>query len=304
MTIGTSLVYRKDTLLKAKTVTDDHPLPVSLALDTGLALAINEVFNLYGDVISVSQRAQNLLKFGRTPNADNGVRTTVAEFGSVGSENVNETFVSTNIIDEISSSSGSDTGVVVVEGHTIDGSGNLTFIEQDVTLDGQTPVALGTPLARASRLYVKDGTFASPASDLVGNIYVYDSSATTVVSGVPQTNAAVKLRIVAGRNQSDKAATSIASSDYLIVTNMAFSMTRTVGSAVSVDFEVEHRHLGGVWRPFGAVVDVDREAPYVNVPLFPYRVIQPNSDLRVVATSNTNSTEVTAFIEGVLAVIV
>jgi hypothetical protein len=283
--------------------TRDKPWPVSVMQDAWLAHAVNEIEGTFGDVVSIYDKAKSLNKFGRSQNADNGIRTTVATFGSVATVNLNETYETTNAIDSIASSSGSDTEIMTLEGHTIDGSGNLTFSVQDVTLTGQTPVTLGTALARASRLTVKDGTFGSPSSDLVGDIYVYKSGG-TVTAGVPQTSADVKLRIIAGRNQSEKCATSISQFDYWILTGIDVSMERAGGGSTAVDFEIEHRASGGVWHPLGMTIDVDKNTPFQQVLFTPYRIVQPNSDIRVVATSDTADTTISAELEGVLALVV
>jgi len=261
---------------------------------------LNVIQSTYGHTADVQQKGKSLNKFGRTNNADAGVRTTVGTFGSVATINVNETLATTNAIDTVSSSSASDTEVLSLEGHTIDASGNLTFVVQDVTLTGQTVVTLDTPLARANRLYVKDGTFASPSSDLVGDVYVFESGG-TVTSGVPQTSADVHLRIVAGKNQTEKCATAISSTDYWIISGVTVSMARTGGSTVAVDFELEVCGRGGVWRPLGATIDVSKNAPFAAVSFSPHRIIRPNSDVRMVATSTAADTIVSAEIEGYLA---
>jgi len=270
--------------------------------DTAMFQAVNTIKSTYGHTVSLLQKAKSLGKFGYTGNADNGVRTTVATFGSVATVNVNETYSTTNDIDKIVSSSGSDTETITLEGHTIDGSGNLTFAVQDVTLTGQTAVTLTTPLARASRAYVKAGTFASPASDLVGDIYVFASSGVTVTNGVPQTSTAVKLRIPAGKNQTEKAATSISSTDYWILTGVKFGLARDVSTALA-EFEVEQRVLGGVWRPFGSIITLSTNQAFIYVPYNPYRIVTPNTDVRAVVTATANDTKASALIEGYLVTI-
>jgi hypothetical protein len=282
--------------------TQANPMPVAAWQDAWMAHALNEIEGTYGDVVSIYNKAKSLNKFGRTANADSGIRTTVATFGSVATINVNETYETTDAIDSIASSSGSDTEILTLEGHTIDGSGNLTFSTQEVTLTGQTPVTLGTALARASRLTVKDGTFGSPSNALVGDIYVYKSGG-TVTAGVPQTSADVKLRVIAGRNQSEKCATSLSQFDYWILTGIDVSMERAGGGSTAVDFEIETRQLGGVWHPLGMTIDVDKETPFQQVVFTPYRIIPPNADVRVVATSDTADTTISAELEGVLALI-
>lgn len=271
--------------------------------DPWTEFAVAQILDTYGDVVDLKPKA--LRKFGRTENADDDVKTTVGTFGSVSTPNVNETYSTTNDIDKIVSSSGSDTEVLHVEGHTINVStGDLTFAVQEVTLTGQTPVTLGTPLARLSRMKVKKGTFASPASNLVGNIYGYASDGVTVTSGVPQTNTAVKARIVAGGNTTAKAATSISSVDYWIISQIQASCGKNNSSTVNVDCDVEVRQLGGVFLPEGLEFSTRAGGSQsIVIDFRPYLVIPPNSDVRLVATSNTANATVSGYISGALALI-
>lgn len=274
----------------------------SVDFDPAIRHAINVISGTYGDTVSVEAKAKSLNKFGRTTNADSAVRTTIGAFqGSV----VNETFVSTNIVDSIVSDSASDTETIVVEGHTIDGSGNLTFVSQEATLTGTTEVTLSTPLARATRAYVKAGTFGSPASDLVGNVYIYDNT-DGISSGVPVTAAATKCMITAGDNQSEKCATAVSQSDYWLITSLTVAIAGSSASTVNVEFEIEARDVanGGVWRPLGAKISIRAGSNSVfHENFFPYFIIPKNHDVRAVATSNTNNTEVIADIQGVLAAV-
>lgn len=92
--------------------------------------AINEIYSTYGDVVSVNEKAKSLLKFGQNAL----VGTSQATVMTLPAGILAETYVTTNAIDSVSSSDNGDTQLVYVEGHTIDGDGNLTFISQTVTL--------------------------------------------------------------------------------------------------------------------------------------------------------------------------
>jgi hypothetical protein len=260
--------------------------------------AENEVATTYGQRVSVQRKGKQLNKFGRTINADNGVKTTVAEFqGTV----VNETYVSTNIIDTIGSDSASDTEKITLEGHTIDSSGNLTFVVQNATLTGITPVPLATPLARATRAYVCKGTFAAPASALVGNVYVYDNTDGHTL-GVPDTAAATKLMITAGNNQSYKVATAISQFDYWFLTSIDVGIQRGSGASAHADIDLEFREIGGVWRPMGIEMDVASNATtWSHHEVAPYLIVPPNTDVRGTVTADTNDTRVDMRITGLLA---
>lgn len=264
--------------------------------------AIQEIRNTYGD--DVYNKGKSLNKFGRNFTVGTSFET-VAEFQST---TANETFVSTNIIDSISSSDQTnDTGLsFVIEGHTIDTSGNLTFVSQTATLDGtdaRTKVALTTPLARANRMYVKNsGTFDSPQSTVTGEVYVYDDT-DGITAGVPDTAAATKLILSAGETQSEKCATSVSSTDYWLITSFGAGIGNAGGSAARVDIRMERRDVanGGVWRPTGrdVVLVVGTQNP-VEFLLSPYVIIPKNHDWRIVAKSNANTASIFAEARGIL----
>ena len=130
--------------------------------DPNIAQAINVIQSTYGDTVSVKTKAKNLVKFG----GNEAVGTTIQTLQDFPTGILNESYVSSNIIGLAVSTSGSDTFTMGVEGHTIDGAGNFTFGVQEVVLNGTTPVTLGTPLARCTRLVNKS------ASDNVGVISV------------------------------------------------------------------------------------------------------------------------------------
>lgn len=271
--------------------------------------AMREIRSSYGIGVDVEGKAKSLNKFGRTLNADNGVKTTVADLIGGDGSAANETFATDNTVDYAVSSSNSDTGVMVVEGHTVDTStGDMTFVVQNVTLTGQTPAALPTPLFRCTRAYVKNGTYASPASNLAGNVSIYDSAAATGVTlGVPDLVAGVKclVRGASGINQSEKCATAISKNDFWLVTALRVECQRGNSNTVTVDVDVEFREVGGVWRPLGFEMSLRTASQSAIFATFaPYRIIPRNSDVRMVATSNTNDTAVSGSIDGVLAAVV
>lgn len=271
--------------------------------DRWLQFAIDEIANAYSEQVSVFAKRKSLGKFGRTTNADNGVKTTVGTF--LGSE-VNETFATTNAIDGVVSAGAgdSDDQVLTVEGHYYDASNNLVFHVQDVTLNGQTKASLSQPLCRATRAYVKNGTFASPATTPQGPVYVYASSGVSLSLGVPQTDSSVKLVMAAGFTQTEKCATSVSYQDYWILTRIAASVERGNASTVTCDIDVEFRQQGGVWRPLGLELSLrTASASWADIHLNPYLIIPSNTDVRMIAISNTNDTTVSGRIAGVLALV-
>lgn len=174
-----------------------------------------------------------------------------------------------------------------------------------MTLTGQSEATLATPLCRATRAYVKDQTFGAPASDLVGTIYVYDNTGVTLADGVPNVDANVHLMIEAGENQSEKAATSLSSTDYWIIHSVAVSLGRASGANTNADIEIEVRMPGGVWRSLGGEYSIQEGGNGGVVFNFvPYAIILPNSDVRLVTTSSADNTVVSGFINGWLGSIV
>ncbi len=258
----------------------------------------------YGVDLDVYGKGKQLTKFGRTTNADAGIKTTVAEFQ--GSE-ANETFATANTVDSIVSSSASDTGKTIgIEGHTINTTtGDRTFVVQSAVLNGQTPVTLETSMFRMTRMYVADGTYSSPASEVVGTVYGYDSTlAGGVTAGVPNTASSTKCLINApdGFQQSQKAATSLSSVDYWILTYVRAGMVRPTGTSIGVDVDLEVRNLGGVWRPEGLQLSLENTATtFYKVEFHPFRIVPANSDVRIICTSDTNNVQVQASVGGVLA---
>lgn len=273
--------------------------------DTRLQSAILYIESTYGDKVSFGQKKKLLNKFGRTNNADDGVKTTVAIFQDA---EVNETFTTTNSIDSVISTSASDTEVVTIEGQTQNlTTGAFTFVTQNATLNGQTAVTLGTALARCDRIYVPAQTYGSPAADLVGDVAVYDSTvATGTTAGKPDVDTSVKCMVqgTAGKNQSEKCATTLSSVDYWIVTEIYASVTRGGPLSAVVDIDVEYRQVGGVWRPLGLELNVDEaSAGYLHDEMDPPLVLPKNSDVRMVATSDTADTQIAGYINGWLAIV-
>ena len=277
-------------------------------IDTGVAFtevrqAENVVFSTYGDVVSVEAKAKNLNKFG-TNSTVGTTYETVAQFQGT---TANETFVTTNLIDSIVSSSASDTTqTIAIEGHTIDVSGNLTFVVQGAVLNGQTEVTLTTPLARASRMVVKaTGTFGTSPAALVGTVYVYDNTA-GITAGVPNTAAATKLLLEPDTVQSKKAATAISSIDYWFVTDFEAGIGNAGGPANRVTFKLERRNIsgGGPWMPVGREITIVVGQNGTRFEFTPLAIVPPNNDVRVVAKTDTSTAEVFAEVQGYLAKII
>tara|TARA_R110000782_G_scaffold218427_1_gene305773 strand:- start:7174 stop:8106 length:933 start_codon:yes stop_codon:yes gene_type:complete len=265
--------------------------------------AQNVVLSTYGDKASVERKKKNLNKFG-TNITIGTTYGTVAQFQGT---TANETFVTTNIIDSVVSSSASDTTqTVTIEGHTIDVSGNLTFVVQDAVLNGQTEVTLTTPLARATRMVVKaTGTFGTSPAALVGTVYVYDNT-DGITAGVPNTAAATKILLQPDTTQTNKCATAISGTDYWFLTEVEAGIGNAAGPADRVTFKLERRDIknGGPWVPVGREITVAVGNPSGQFYFQPLAIIPPNNDVRVVAKTNASTCEVFAEVQGYLALIV
>lgn len=266
---------------------------VSADLGPQIAYAEQRILSDFGDQVSVFEKAKSLLKFGKNIDIDTGTRETVWT-----GPDANETYVTTNIIDTISSSSASDTQNVVIEGHTVTGTGTnaqFTFVVQTATLNGQNKVVLSTPLARVSRAYDASTT------PFAGDIYIYEDD--TITGGVPNTSSKVHMNILgaSGDTQSFKCATTFSNTDYFLCTGGWASINRSVTAVV--DFRFEVRQVGGVFRPVSAI-SLTSDSGYADIFFNPYVIIPKNADVRVTAETGTNNTIVDASFQGYLAGIV
>lgn len=256
--------------------------------DPWMAHALKVIEQDYGARCVIKKK--NLLKFGRTTNADDGIETTIMTLQ--GATQRHETYVSDNLIDSISSADGGDTGEVYIEGHTVDSEGRFTFATQTVTLAGQTRVAL-TGLARVSRCVNRS------ASDWTGPVYIYENSAIT--DGVPDDATKTHLVVAAGRNQSQKAATTLSDLDFGLITRGTVKVVRGGGAAVNVDGQIQVRDRGGVFREQddfsvrsnGNTSDTNLYRPFLLVP--------NNADIRMVCTATANDTPVIGSFNALIA---
>ena len=258
-------------------------------LNFDVSQAIREVFNTYGVKVSVSQKKKSLNKFGRNQLTTNAVTGSTIMTLPAGQNH--ETYVSTNAIDTVSSSSTSDTEEIVIEGHTISGS-DFTFVVQTITLTGQTKAVLSTPLARVSRMYNNNGT------DLVGSVYCYEDD--TLTAGVPDTGTKVHAIIRAGKNNTEKCATTLSSTDYWFVTEWGGSVLEK--TAAFADVELEVAPFGKVFRVLDALGVASGAT--VEESFSPYLIVPANSDVRVVGVASAAGKQVAASIHGYLATVI
>ena len=254
--------------------------------DPWLDIAINEIYKTYGDRVSILEKGKSLLKFGTNKLVTNA--TSGSTIMTLPSGIDHETYVNTNSIDTISSSSGSDTEIITIEGHTISGD-DLTFVTQIAILNGQNKVTLSTPLARMTRMANNNGT------NLVGTVYGYEDTA--ISGGVPTDGTKVHCMIPVGRNQSLKCSTSISSVDYWIVPSLNFYVLEK--SSAFAEGYLQTRPITGVFRErdvFSSGSGNSHTEDYR-----PYFIIPPNTDVRIIGIGSGASTHLGASIHGVLA---
>ncbi len=262
------------------------PLATEASAMNFLRLAELEIERRFGDVVSIYDTAESVLKFGRNDDVDTGAQETVWQ----GTTN-EEVYlgINTNTIDEIVSTDAADTQDVEIQGHTSSG-GVLTRVNQTVTLNGTTPVTLTTPLNRVERVLIADGEVAAQ-----GDITVSDSG-----TG----NDHVSLLGTQGDQQSYKAALSTADGEYLIITELTAGID--IGSSTSrADFFFEDRAIAAtdsVFRPFaGRVFTSTGGTTTVLQSYTPYLIIPPNHDVKVACRTSANNTGVSAAFQGVYA---
>lgn len=263
-------------------------------MDPMIVAAEREVLNSYGDTVSVEEKKKSLLKFGLNDNVGTS-RTTIMQFQ--GSE-TNETYCTTNAIDRVVTTDNTFTGTVTIEGHYIDGSNNLIFAVQTATLTGQTAVTLGTALARATRIYISDGSALASASDV---IYVYENVTTT--AGVPDTASKTHVLMDGTYHGSQKASTSISSTDYWFITKAYAGVNKKASAAVDVEVQVRTYTDAAFRTLFKLPLDTNG-ASYFQIDAPPIFIIPKNSDVRMVAASSTSGTEVIGGLAGYLAKII
>jgi len=250
--------------------------------------AIRVIKEDYGVDVSLDSKDKNLLKFGRSEQ----IQTTKSTIMTLPTGIYNEAYLSSNLINTMSSSSAADTHDIILEGHTVDGSGDFTFVKQTLTGNGQNQVAF-TPLARVSRAYNANGT------DLVGTHYFYETDTDT--AGVPDTGIKVHMMIAAGKNNSEKSSTTLDQDTFWIVT--AFHGTVLEKSDITGNFHIEFREKGSVFREL--VDDGANGKGYsAHADFAPYLIIPANSDVRLRADSSLANKEFSGWINGVLAGII
>lgn len=255
---------------------------IQAATDPHVQQALAVILSTWGETASVLTKMKNVNKFGRNQNAS-------ATSQTVWSQGGDEVYLTSDLIDTMSSSSASDTGTVRLESHTLSG-GNFTFLVQTPTLNGQTKVSI-TPVARTSRIA------NTGSADFVGDIYAYEDTA--IVAGVPTDGTKIHAKAILGRgNTTLKCATTMSSVDYWLITGIEVSVLKK--TAAFCEFSLQIREYGGVFRTVDTL-SASNSSGSTEKMFRPFLIAPPNSDIRVICTADGSGTDVSAAVYGMLA---
>jgi hypothetical protein len=275
-----------------------------IGMDFAAFMAEQEVLKEFGDTVSIVQKAKTLFEFGNHADLDitDGFATVWQLGKEAGLENEVYPVSGTNSIDSISSTDAADTQELAVEYHTSNGltgyDERFTFGVQLVTLQGQTRVPLPVPCARVSQAYDNNG------STIAGDVFVYQNTPLTGGKPTDITKAVISIEGTNGETQSFKAAATISNDDYFFITKASFAVTRASPPAVAADFSLEVRKLGGVFRPLIGKYSLTSQTSVFEEHFEPYLIVPPNSDIRLVANTDTNASVVSGSFQGYLAKII
>lgn len=254
--------------------------------------AIDRCLSDYGAVVSISEKDKALTKYGQ--NALLG--TSEATIMQLPAGIDNETYVSTNIIDSISTNDSDAAGSVRVEGHYLDADSNFIFHVQFPTLDGQNEVTLSQPLARISRLRKVAGSTVLAASKLV---YGYDNTGVTLASGVPDVDAQVHIIMDSNEGTSLKGASTISSSDFYLIEGLLLGVNKK--TTANVDFRLKVREQNGDFITSIPPITLTNSIGSRYFPLPELEIVPANADFKIVTISSATNTEATCGVFGVLA---
>jgi len=192
-------------------------------------------------------------------------------------------------IDRISSGSVNDTMEVIVFGLDENGLEVVQFI----TLQGQAPVSLTTPLWRVYRI-VNNGTGnmqGETDENVDGTVYVYDDQA-TVLNGVPSPDSSVKA-VMTSSNQTLMAIYTVPANKTGYLKKGIVGIDRAQSTGVAV-FQYRSRRVGKVFNvSFEGSVSAGGSSYFKDERSFPDR-IPPLTDI-VIRISEVSSNDMGAF---------
>lgn len=251
------------------------------SVDNFVEMAMSEIENQYGKRVRTNRKT--LLKFGRNTNVGTAEST-------INFQNIVPVRSSTNSIDTISSSSTSDVGkMVTLDTMVRDDNGDFAFVFQVVTLNGQTPVAIPTASSRITRIKRAIG------SDLEGNVYAYESGATT--AGVPNDLGTVGNVLSAAEQTTLFAGTTVAATNYFVITSYHADLT---GSNAQGAVATTRLSIASKDNALFRTVDITKVNSDVAVEksFYPYLIVPPNHDVKVTAEGGTSGLDVAASFQG------
>lgn len=262
-------------------------------LDYRVKHAIDVIYDQYGDTVSVDQKKKDLRKFGQNL----AIGTSVQTLMTLPSGEVEESYISTNAITSISSSSALDNQYIeFIEGHTRSGT-DLTFVKDStsIQLNGQTSVALNTNFNRTTRFRL-----TAPAS---GTIYVHRGGATS--GGVPTDTKTIHAMIPIGEIETQKASTAISSVDYWLINSACVSVLSKTACWVQARVEIKPI-TSNYFYPISEWVSATDSSGKIELfsPDDPLLIVPPNHDVRIAIYANTSNIQASGGITGMLAIII
>lgn len=255
------------------------PFPIA----SFLQLAQREIFIEFGHTTRIGR--QSAVQFGRNPDMPLLGEEMIWSYGG------NETLLSANTINTVSSADAAATQNVLISGHTF-GADGFTFVQQMVTLNGQSKVTLETPLARAqfARCMSPEG--------LADDVFIYEDSAIT--NGIPDDSTKVHNFIEGGINQASKAMLTIPKGAYFVLTRLWAFAERSASGTANINYRVKPFNGCETVAGSGAV----NTGAGFELDLTPFVVIPPNTDLWLTGIAGTNNMDIAGGLMGFYAEIV
>jgi hypothetical protein len=228
-------------------------------------------------------------KFGSNGDVDGGsVPEDVMDMASVVAGRTVYIFSTGNDIDRLSSANNGDTQDVEVQGCRVDG----TLVTQTVTLTGQTPVAIPTPLYRVWRL-TNIG-----ATDNAGVVYCFENVAVTL--GVPNNVNLIRAIINIGINQTLMAVYTIPGDFTGFIEKVYVSCGEAAGNATEIEAALLVRPPGQVFQTKHVMAATNQSSPSVKEYLIPDPILRLSDVLIRVRATSANDTVVHAGFDVVL----
>jgi len=173
-----------------------------------------------------------IAKFGRNTSVASGVQEVIWD-----QSDASYTYMTSASTLYISSSNNGDDQTYEVQG--LDANWGIQIV--DVTLNGQTPVALSEAWIRVFRAKNLNGTNSS------GDVYIADDN--TVSGGVPTVATTIKAKVLIGTNQTNMAIYTIPANHKGYLADWYASLLRASGTAaLAADCDLFRRSEGGVFR--------------------------------------------------------